>query len=87
MAGFQWDNISGSSNVAGLAVGQPAHSAGATGSSPWLLEVFYRFFLSDNLTITPALFYGRGVSTSNANDGGQPIFNGLGGVIQTTFEF
>jgi hypothetical protein len=49
--------------------------------------VFYRFFLSDNLTITPALFYGRGVSTSNANDGGQPIFNGLGGLIQTTFEF
>jgi hypothetical protein len=87
MAGFQWDNISASSNVAGLAVGQPAHSAGATGGSPWLLEVFYRFFLSENLTITPALFYGRGVSTSKANDGGQPIFNGLGGVIQTTFEF
>ena len=87
MAGFQWDNISASSNVAGFAVGQPAHATGATGSSPWLLEVFYRLFLSDNLTITPALFYGRGVSTSNANAGGQPIFNGLGGVIQTTFEF
>jgi len=87
MAGFQWDNILGSSNIAGLAVGQPAHSAGATGGSPWLLEVFYRFFLSDNLSVTPALFYGRGVSTSNANNGGQPIFNGLGGLIQTTFEF
>ena len=87
MAGFQWDNILGSSNIAGLAVGQPAHSAGATGGSPWLLEVFYRFFLSDNLSVTPALFYGRGVSTSNANNGVQPIFNGLGGLIQTTFEF
>ena len=87
MVGFQWDSISATSNVAGLAVGQPAHSAGATGRSPWLLELFYRFWLSENLTITPALFYGRGVSTSNANDGGQPIFNGLGGVIQTTFEF
>ena len=87
MVGFQWDSISATSNVAGLAVGQPAHATGASGSSPWLLEVFYRLFLSDNLTITPALFYGRGVSTSNANGGGQPIFNGLGGVIQTTFEF
>ena len=87
MVGFQWDAISKTSNSAGLAVGQPAHSAGATGSSPWLLEVFYRFGLSENLTITPSLFYGRGVSTSKANDGEQPIFNGLGGVIQTTFEF
>jgi hypothetical protein len=87
MVAFQWDSISATSNVAGLAVGQPAHATGASGSSPWLLEVFYRFFLSENLTITPALFYGRGVSTSKANDGGQPIFNGLGGVIQTTFEF
>ena len=87
MAGFQWDSISNSSNVAGFALGQPAHSAGATGSSPWLLEVFYRFRLSDTLSMTPALFYGSDVSTSKTNNGGQPIFNGLGGVIQTTFEF
>ena len=87
MAGFQWDSISNSSNVAGFALGQPAHSAGATGSSPWLLEVFYRFRLSDTLSMTPALFYGSDVSTSKTNNGAQPIFNGLGGVIQTTFEF
>ena len=87
MAAFQWDSISKASNRAGLAVGQPAHSVGSTGSSPWLFEVFYRFGLSENLTMTPALFYGRDVSTSKSSDGGQPVFNGLGGVIQTTFEF
>ena len=87
MAGFQWDTIANSSNSAGLAIGQPAHSTGATGSRPLLLEVFYRFRLSDHLSITPALFYGGDVSTSQANDGGQPIFNGLGGLIQTAFEF
>ena len=87
MAGFQWEKPFGSSNTAGLALGQPAYAPGATGDKPWLFEMFYRFQLSDNLTMTPALFYGSDASTSKSNDGGQPIFNGLGGVIQTTFEF
>lgn len=87
MVGLQWSPPWETAHAAGLAIGQPANAAGATGSSPWLVEGFYRYQVSNNISITPALFYGSGVSTSNANDGGQPIFHGLGGVIQTTFAF
>ena len=87
MVGIQWNSPWKTSDAAGVAIGQPGNAAGATGSSPWLIEGFYRYQISNNLSFTPALFYGSGVSTSNANDGGQPIFNGLGGVIQTTFSF
>ena len=87
MVGLQWSLPWKAADAAGVAIGQPAHSPGATGGNPWLLEGFYRYQISNNLSLTPALFYGSGVSTSNTNDGGQPIFNGLGGVIQTTLSF
>lgn len=87
MVGIQWNSPWKTTDAAGVAIGQPGNAAGATGSSPWLIEGFYRYQISNHLSLTPALFYGSGVSTSNANDGGQPIFSGLGGVIQTTFFF
>jgi hypothetical protein len=87
MLGFQWDDAFVKGNAAGIALGQPANSAGASGSNPWLAEFFYKVQVSDNISVTPALFYASGSSNSTTNAANQPTFTGLGGVIQTTFKF
>ena len=89
MVGFQWDNAFIKSNAAGIAFGQPAFSA-CSGSqcNPWLVEWFYRIQATDNISITPALFYGSGIANNTASAISQgSAFTGLGGVIQTTFKF
>jgi hypothetical protein len=89
MVGLQWDDAFLKGNAAGIAFGQPANSAGANGSSPWLAEFFYKFQVSDNISVTPALFYASGYSSQSTNTSSDSAynFNGLGGVIQTTFKF
>jgi hypothetical protein len=78
MAGLQWNDVFWEGNAAGFAVGQPPF----TGSSDesMLYEIFYRFRVSDNITITPALFYGNDVTTNSGE-------SAWGGVVQTTFRF
>ncbi len=93
--GFQWDDAFIKGNAAGIAFGQPAFSNSFTQDSPWLIEWFYRFQVSDKISITPTLFYGTGISNnrSSTTGGGSgnrtngTTFDGLGGVIQTTFRF
>ncbi|MCX5939210.1 MAG: iron uptake porin [Cyanobium sp. LacPavin_0920_WC12_MAG_62_9] len=93
-AGFQWDNAFIKGNAAGIAFGQPSFSQSQAQSDPWLVEWFYRFQVSDNISVTPTLFYGSGISTTRSGSGGGSgqagngtTFSGLGGVIQTTFKF
>ena len=93
-AGFQWDNAFIKGNAAGVAFGQPSFSNTPAQSDPWLVEWFYRFQVSDNISVTPTLFYGTGISNTRSSSGGGSgnpatgtTFNGLGGVIQTTFKF
>ena len=87
MVGLQWDDAFVRSNAAGIAFGQPANAEGASGSNPWLAEFFYKVQVSDNISVTPAVFYASGSSNSTTNAANQPSFTGLGGVIQTTFKF
>ena len=93
-AGFQWDNAFIKGNAAGIAFGQPSFSNTPAQSDPWLIEWFYRFQMSDNISVTPTLFYGSGISNTRSSSGGGSgnpatgiTFSGLGGVIQTTFRF
>ena len=94
-AGFQWDNAFIKGNAAGVAFGQPSFSNTPAQSDPWLVEWFYRFQVSDNISVTPTLFYGTGISNTRSsssgggsgNSGSGTTFQGLGGVIQTTFKF
>ena len=94
-AGLQWDNAFIKGNAAGVAFGQPSFSNTVAQSDPWLVEWFYRFQVSDNISVTPTLFYGTGISNTRSassgggsgNSGNGTTFNGLGGVIQTTFKF
>ena len=78
--GLQWDDAFVDGNAAGVAVGQPANAEGLANDSV-MLEVFYKLQVTDNISVTPAVFY-------VSNDAGQRgNASEVGGVIQTTFRF
>jgi hypothetical protein len=79
MAGLQWSDVFAKGNAAGIAVGQPSNSANAAKAT--MLEVFYKYRVSDNIAITPAVFY------ASDNQGSQNATSNWGGVIQTKFTF
>jgi hypothetical protein len=88
--GLQWSDVFLKGNAAGMAVGQPTFATslrngeGAQdGNYAW--EWWYRFQVTDNISVTPALFY-------LTRPGGQFTQPGLsnnvfGGLIQTQFKF
>ena len=80
MAGLQWDDAFIEGNSAGFAVGMPPFEDGDDSDEAWLYEIFYKFQVTDNISITPALFYGTNVASNDGDDA-------WGGVIQTTFKF
>jgi hypothetical protein len=79
MVGLQWSDVLLSGSSAGFAFGQaPFTNEGSTES--WLYELFYKFQATDNISITPAIFY----ASDYRNNSG---YGTWGGVIQTTFRF
>ena len=80
MVGLQWSDVFAQGNTAGIAVGQ-APTADVTGvNDATLLEIFYKFRVSDNISITPALFYVD--NNQRYQDSSK-----WGGVVQTKFTF
>jgi hypothetical protein len=79
MAGLQWSDVFAKGNAAGVAVGQPSNTENANKAT--MLEVFYKYRVSDNISITPAVFY------ASDNQGAQNATSNWGGVIQTKFTF
>ena len=77
--GLQWSDVFVKGNSAGVAYGQPSNSENASKAS--MLEVFYKYRVSDNIAITPAVFY------VSDNQGAKNAASNWGGVIQTTFKF
>ena len=77
--GLQWSDVFLKGNAAGVAVGQPSNSENANKST--MFEAFYKYQVSDNIAITPAVFY------ASDNQGTLNASSGWGGVIQTTFKF
>jgi carbohydrate-selective porin OprB len=80
MAGVQWSDVLAKGNAAGFAIGAPGNAEGlAKDALMW--ETFYRYKVSDNISITPSVFYvSNNQSLKNAS-------SNYGGVIQTTFRF
>jgi hypothetical protein len=77
--GMQWNDAFVSGNSAGVAVGQPANAEDL--DEALMLEVFYKVQVTDNISVTPSVFY-------VSNDAGQRgNASEVGGVIQTTFKF
>jgi hypothetical protein len=80
MAGLQWADALAKGNAFGAAVGQPGNTQGLPANTT-IWEVFYKYRVSDNISVTPALFY---VSNNQAFAGAS---SNVGGVIQTKFTF
>jgi hypothetical protein len=86
--GLQWDDAFAKGNAAGIAIGQnpsagPIVVDGKTKavSDPLSLELYYKFQVTDNISITPGLFY---ITNSSNQVDNQDLW---GGVIQTQFRF
>ena len=89
MVGLNWNNAFIEGNKLGLAFG--SYSSYATemkgDSNPddenFAIEGYYDYQVSDNITVTPALFWIENAD-GNASIGGSDT---LGGLIKTTFKF
>ena len=78
--GLQWSDVFAQGNTAGVAFGQAPTADIAGVEDATMVEVFYKFRVSDNITVTPAVFY---------VDNNQRFENSdkWGGIVQTTFRF
>ena len=103
--GLQWPDTFVKGNDLGMAVGQaPFVTRGAGGQynsfwgtsgnldSNYMWEWWYKFQVSDNITVTPALYYinnyGGQIGRINYSNGQYNASNNVfGGLVKTTFKF
>jgi Carbohydrate-selective porin, OprB family len=78
-AGISFPDVDGRGSLAGLFVGAEPY-VGGVGSTPLHFEGFYKYKLSDNLSITPGLIYLTAPDQFTNN-------SALIGVVRTTFLF
>jgi len=90
MVGLQWTDVFQKGNDFGLAVAQPVFATALTGGeSPndgndvW--ECWYKFQVTDNISITPALIY-LSRPLGRVTPAGES-FSQFGGLVKTTFRF
>jgi hypothetical protein len=103
MVGMEWRDAFYKGNTLGSAIGQIPYvtNSGAKQTknpltseqvrdSNLLWEAWYRWQITDNIAITPAVFYGwqvGGDAGRQSSNGLNNTLNNLGGLIKTTFEF
>ncbi|MBM5794379.1 MAG: carbohydrate porin, partial [Cyanobacteria bacterium K_DeepCast_0m_m1_088] len=89
---FQWDDAFAKGNAAGFAFGQGVMATATRVStqplddSNYAFEAFYRFRVTDKISVTPAVFYlsnPLGQQQRNNNT----VLNNTGFLIQTNFKF
>ena len=78
--GAQWDDVFLAGNSAGIAVGNPPNSQNVIDDA-LMVEMFYKYQVTDNISVTPAVFYISNDADQRGNS------SEWGGVIQTTFKF
>jgi hypothetical protein len=100
--GLQWADAFIDGNSLGMAVGQPTFVTSwdndttinggsdhiADGNYAW--EWWYQFQVTDNITVTPAIFYlsrPLGAETNNFDNSSDDRFSNFGGLVKTTFKF
>jgi hypothetical protein len=85
--GLQWGDFLLKGNTIGFAFGQPTFvtSSGFNdGNYAW--EGWYKMQVTDNISVTPAIYYLSAPLGALQKDSGQS-FNSFGGLIKTTFRF
>ncbi|MEB3165034.1 MAG: iron uptake porin, partial [Cyanobacteriota bacterium] len=107
--GLNWQNAFAKGNVLGFAVGQPTFVTALTGDDGddidvndgnYAFELYYKFQVTDNIAVTPSLFWlsrARGALTNAGASAASALadpgisdgdtLGTFGGLIQTTFKF
>ncbi|KZR73668.1 iron uptake porin [Prochlorococcus marinus] len=106
--GLQWEDAFVEGNVLGAAVGQPTfvtdidYNDGDDATNDpddrvadgnYAFELWYKFQVTDNISVTPAIFYLSRPYGENTDGGGDRFgndgdtFNNFGGLVRTTFKF
>lgn len=88
--GLEWQDVLLAGNNAGMAVGQPVFVTSQYGNHTpndgnYVWEWWYQFQISDNISITPALFYLSRPLGQETPDG--KTVQQLGGLVMTSFNF
>jgi len=93
--GMQWADAFVKGNSLGMAVGQPTFVTAANFGTPddagYAWEWWYKFQVTDHISVTPAIFYlsnplGQ-VGHLLAGGNGSNVLTNFGGLIKTTFKF
>jgi len=91
--GLQWADAFIKGNALGMAVGQPTFIVN-TGDSDfkandgnYAWEWWYKFQVTDNISVTPALYYLSAPLGQLQKDDGGSTFTNFGGLVKTTFKF
>ncbi|MEB3349319.1 MAG: iron uptake porin, partial [Cyanobacteriota bacterium] len=89
--GLMWSDLFMKGNAAGMAVGQPTFVTNLEkgnlpkGDGNYAFEWWYKFQVTDNISVTPAIYYlSRPLA---ALTGTNATLNNFGGLIKTTFKF
>jgi hypothetical protein len=95
--GLQWDDAFIKGNALGMAVGQAPYVAkngqpggGTPNDSNYMWEWWYKFQVTDNISITPAIYYISnydGANGATSATGAKTTDNLFGGLLKTTFKF
>ncbi len=88
--GLQWEDAFLKGNALGMAVGQAPFATSLQGGAVpndgnYVWEWWYKFQVTDNIAVTPALFYLSRPLGGDTPDGRS--FHQLGGLIKTSFSF
>ena len=92
--GLQWTDVFWQGNDFGMAVGQPTFLTSSgdddllkadDGQYAW--EWWYKFQVTDNISVTPALYYLSAPYGQLQKTGGDDTFTNFGGLVKTTFRF
>ena len=94
--GLEWSDVFLMGNSFGIAAGQPTFITDIDTGSKWkgdrdyvsgggyAWEFFYKFQVTDNITVTPAVHY---LSKPFPNQSSDNTTTGLSGLVKTTFKF
>ena len=95
--GLNWKDAFMKGNLLGFAIGQPQFETERENGTPddgnYAMELYYQFQVTDNIAVTPAIFYvsrpfgeltGSGPLTGGK---GADSFNTFGYLVKTTFRF
>ena len=85
--GLQWSDVFAKGNSLGLAVGMPTFVDDSSFNSPTALEIRYKFHVTDNISVTPALFWIQDGAYGAPPIGGGSPKDSIGTVLKTTFKF